>query len=183
MLTWRIAMKSVLIVLGCLCYVEFLAAQETPPSRWAVEVQKAGTLQEIDAGYRKGTPKKGMTIVSVQGLVSYAASNQPTLRNEQVLLRAPGGIAGDLGAVGIVNKSGQCVYEMTTGFETATLGLHDKASGIGFSIEKRKKKDPVSITFDKLPAEVCFAFNLPEATQGPFTLQIDDATASVDLKR
>lgn len=169
-------MKCVLIACS---FAGLLAAQEAAPARWSVEIRKTGTVQQIDAGYRKGTPKKGMKIVTVQGLVNSATPDQRTLRAEQILLRAQAGTTVDLVAVGILGKAGDCIWEMTTGFETATLGLHDKAAGTGFSIEKKKKKDPVSITFDKLPDELCFAFNLPETAQGSLTFRIDDATVAV----
>jgi hypothetical protein len=165
-----------LIVMGC---CGMLAAQQSSKSNWSVQEVRVGTLHEIVTDMRTLTPDAGSTVVGVKALVRSANADRLLIRTGQVFLQTSQGAKSELAAVGVVNKTGACTYQLTRGLVSGFVSV--SAAGNGFKLGRKTDGEPLGITMEKNPETLCFAFIVAESVNGGITLHVEDTTAPVRL--
>lgn len=196
--------RTLLIGMGC-CAA--LAAQPGSKSNWSVQAVRVGTLKGIEADWPKRlAPDAGSTIVEVIALVRSADAHRLLIPVGAVFLQTAQGAKSDLAAVGVVYKPGDpvfrtgptvCVlragkdlkpapnvnvYELTGGHGSAAFEVGVGSARSGFKLGRKTDGEPLAITIEKNPEQLCFAFIVPESAKGALmTLRLEDATAAVRL--
>ena len=166
--------RTLLAALGC---CGMLAAQQASNAGWSVQQVRPGTLRQIETDMSTLAPDAGSTLVEAQALLRSAGSNRSPIRVSEVFLQTAGGAKSELAAVGVVNKTGACTYQLTRGLVKGFVSVSTGESG--FKLGRQAESEPLGIAMTNNPEWLCFAFLVAERASARTILHVAGATAPV----